>query len=81
VHVRLLAFASAADAVGAPEQRLEVTGAATVGALRETLAARFPALLPLLPRLAVAVNGEVVGDAAAIADGAEVALLPPVSGG
>jgi molybdopterin synthase catalytic subunit len=81
VYVRLLAFASAADAVGASEQRLEVTGEATVGALRHSLGTRFPALVPLLPRLAVAVDGEVVGDAAALVDGAEVALLPPVSGG
>jgi len=84
VYVRLLAFASAADAVGAPEQRLDlpdVSGEATVGALRRTLGARFPALVPLLPRLAVAVDGEVVGDAAALVEGAEVALLPPVSGG
>jgi len=81
MRVRLLAFASAADALGAAERELELAAGTTVGALRARLAAEHPALLPLLPRLAVAVDGEVMDDAAAVRDGAEVALLPPVSGG
>ena len=81
MRVRLLAFASAADAVGGAEQDLELPAGTTVAGLRELLGARHPALLPLLPRIAVAVGGEVVGDEAAIEDGTEVALLPPVSGG
>jgi molybdopterin synthase catalytic subunit len=81
VRVRLLAFASAADAVGGAEQDLEVPAGTTVAGLRELLGVRHPALLPLLPRLAVAVGGEVVGDEALLIDGGEVALLPPVSGG
>jgi len=81
VRVRLLAFASAADAVGGAEQDLELPAGTTVAKLRELLGARHPALLPLLPRLAIAVGGEIVGDDAAVVDGTEVALLPPVSGG
>lgn len=81
MRVRLLAFASAADAVGGAEQDLELPTGTTVAGLRELLGARHPALLPLLSRLAIAVGGEIVGDDAAVTDGAEVALLPPVSGG
>src|SRR5689334_20067219 len=81
MRVRLLAFASAADAVGGAEQDFEVPAGSSVAALRELLGARHPALLPLLPRLAVAVGGEVVSDEVTLADGVEVALLPPVSGG
>jgi len=81
MRVRLLAFASAADAVGGAEQDLEVPPGTTVAALRELLGARYPMLLPLLPRIAIAVGGEVVGDEAPLVDGVEVALLPPVSGG
>lgn len=81
MRVRLLAFASAADAVGSAEQDFDVPAGSNVAALRRLLGARHPALLPLLPRLAVAVGGEVVSDDAPLADGVEVALLPPVSGG
>ena len=81
MRIRLLAFASAADAVGGAEQDLELPAGTTVAELRELLGARYPALLPLLARLAIAVGGEIVGDEAAVVDGAEVALLPPVSGG
>lgn len=79
--MRLLAFASAADAVGREEQEVEVPDGSTVASLRELLAARHPALGALLPRLALAVDGEVVRDDAVLRDGVEVALLPPVSGG
>lgn len=81
MRVRLLAFASAADAVGGAEQDLEVPAGSNVAALRAFLGTHHPALLPLLPRLAIAVDGEVVGDDAPLTDGGEVALLPPVSGG
>jgi len=81
VRVRLLAFASAADAVGGAEQDFELPQGSNVAALRELLGLRHPSLLPLLPRLAIAVSGEVVGDDAPLVDGVEVALLPPVSGG
>ncbi len=81
VRIRLLAFASAADALGGGEQECDLADGSTVGALRGHLATRHPALVPLLPRLAVAVDGEVVSDEVVLPDGAEVALLPPVSGG
>jgi molybdopterin synthase catalytic subunit len=45
------------------------------------LRAAHPALEPLWPHLAVAVNGELASEDAAIPSGAELALLPPVSGG
>jgi molybdopterin synthase catalytic subunit len=81
VRIRLLAFASAADALGAGERELDLPAGTTVGALRAHLAAAHPGLVPLLPRLAVAVEGEVARDETLLADGQEVALLPPVSGG
>jgi len=40
-----------------------------------------PALDPLWPHLAVAVDGVLVSPDAALREGAELALLPPVSGG
>ena len=81
MRVRLLAFATAASEIGAAESELELAEGATVADLRRELEARHPALVELWPRLAVAVDGELAGPEAALADGAEVALLPPVSGG
>jgi MoaE-MoaD fusion protein len=81
MKIRLLAFASAADALGGASTELELPGPATVGDLKDRLAADHPALGALWPRVAVAVDGELVRDDAPLADGVEVALLPPVSGG
>lgn len=78
----MLSFATALDAVGSAETEHDVPDGSTVADLIERLTAEYPALEPLWPRLAVAVDGEVAGDRGApLRDGAEVALLPPVSGG
>lgn len=81
MRIRLLAFASAGDALGAGEMDLEMPEGSRVADLRERLDRDHPKLAPLWPRLAVAVDGRVVTPEAPLEDGAEVALLPPVSGG
>jgi len=81
MNVRLLAFASAADAVGASQLDFELAEGSDVGALLSQLEVSFPQLGAMWSRLAVAVDGEIVDRRAALHDGAEVALLPPVSGG
>jgi molybdopterin converting factor subunit 1 len=79
VTVRL--FARARDLAGADAVTVDLAAGATVADLRRRLAAEAPALAGLLPRCAVAVGQEFAGDSTTLADGAEVALLPPVSGG
>jgi molybdopterin converting factor subunit 1 len=79
--VRVRLYARARDLAGADEVSVELPSGATVADLRTRLAEQCPALMPLLARSAVAVNEEFAGDAAVIPLGAEVALLPPVSGG
>jgi molybdopterin converting factor small subunit len=81
VRVRLLAFASASDALGGAEGAIELPSGSTLRDLRAALGATYPALAPLLPRLAIAVDGEVANDGDLIPEGSDVALLPPVSGG
>lgn len=81
MRLRLLAFAAAADALGARESALEVADGTTVGDLADDLVRRYPPLAPLAPALALAVGGAVVARDHVLADGDEVALLPPVSGG
>lgn len=81
MKIRLLAFASAGDALGAAETELELPDGSRVADLRARLDQDHPALAPLWPRLAVAVDGRIAGQDEPLADGVEVALLPPVSGG
>lgn len=49
--------------------------------LRNTLCTQYPSIATLLTRSNLAVNDQIVSDDATIPDNAEVALLPPVSGG
>ncbi len=81
MKLSILAFASAADALGTDALSIELPAGSSVADLQSALESRHPALAALWPRLAVAVDGEVVDRDHGLADGAEVALLPPVSGG
>lgn len=81
MRIRLLAFASAGDALGTTETELELPDGSRVADLRTQLERDHPALGPLWPRLAVAVDGRIAGPGEPLAEGVEVALLPPVSGG
>jgi molybdopterin converting factor subunit 1 len=79
--VRVRLFARARDLAEADALDVALPAGATVADLRARLAADRPALRPLLPRAAVAVNEDFAGDETPIPPGAEVALIPPVSGG
>jgi molybdopterin synthase catalytic subunit/molybdopterin converting factor small subunit len=81
MRIHLLAFASAGDALGTDRLDVELPDGAGLAELRLWLDVRYPALAPLWQRLAVAVNGAVRGGDQPLAEGDEVALLPPVSGG
>jgi molybdopterin converting factor subunit 1 len=77
--MKVLLFARARDLVGA--SHVDVKDTSTVGELRLQLMTRFPKLAGLLEKSALAVNGEFAENDTPILPGAEVALLPPVSGG
>ena len=81
MKIRLLAFASAGDALGATEAEIELPEGSRVADLRARLDRDHPALAPLWPRLAIALDGRISGPDEPLQDGIEVALLPPVSGG
>jgi molybdopterin synthase catalytic subunit len=81
MKIRLLAFASAGDALGTTETELEIPEGSRVSDLRGRLDRDHPALIPLWPRLAIAVDGQIASPETSLEDGCEVALLPPVSGG
>lgn len=79
MRVRVRYFAGAAEAAGAREADLELEAGATVAALREVLAARHPRLAGM--PFALAVNRAYATDDTPLSEGAEVAVIPPVSGG
>ena len=77
VQVRL--FASYREAAGSSRLETPLPAGARVSDLIDLLAARIPGLRAT--RGLVAVNHSYVNVDAALADGDEVALIPPVSGG
>jgi molybdopterin converting factor subunit 1 len=79
--LRVRLFARARDLAHADVINLDLPPGATVADLREHLAARWPALAPLLARSAFALDNEFARDDARLHEHAEVALVPPVSGG
>jgi molybdopterin synthase catalytic subunit len=82
VALTLLYFAGARDAAGTARESLEAgERPATVGGLRQLLAARHPPLARVLARCRIAIDGEFAEDGSPLPERGEVAVIPPVSGG
>jgi molybdopterin synthase sulfur carrier subunit len=79
VTVRL--FARLRDLTGSGELIRDVPEPATVQTIWRALVADFPPLAEYERTMSVAVNAEYSRMNADVADGDEVAFLPPVSGG
>jgi molybdopterin converting factor subunit 1 len=80
VEVRL--FAVCRERAGRDRITVELPGTrASVRSLVSVIADSVPELAPLLPRVRVAVDLEFAGPDDELAEGADVALIPPVSGG
>jgi molybdopterin converting factor subunit 1 len=78
--ITVLYFAAARQAAGLDEESIPPQ-ARTVRDLRRLLAERHPSLGRVLERCRIAVEEEFASDDAPVPDGAEVAVIPPVSGG
>lgn len=81
MRIRLLAFATARQALGSGEIDFEIEPGATVSDLANQLQDAYPELRGIWPRLAIAVDGDLAGPQTVLEENSEVALLPPVSGG
>lgn len=81
MRVVLKLFAIARQRAGRPEVAVELPEGATVADLKRAVAASHPELAPLLPGLLIAVANEYAPDDRPIPAEAEVAAIPPVSGG
>ncbi|MCH8921512.1 MAG: MoaD/ThiS family protein [Planctomycetes bacterium] len=74
-------FALAKDLVGREVVEIELDSPATVDALRRKLAAEYHSLASLVEQATFAINAEYATGATKIPEDAEVACIPPVSGG
>ena len=81
MQVRVRLFASLRETVGRERLELELPEGASVEQAWRSLTGRHPALETRRASLAAAVNRSYAGFDAALADGDEVAFIPPVSGG
>jgi molybdopterin synthase sulfur carrier subunit len=84
MNVNILFFAGLREALGTGTEALALpAGVATVGGLRDLLAARGEpwAALATTKNLRVAVNQQMVGFDTPVKAGDEVAFFPPVTGG
>lgn len=81
MDVRVRYFAALREAVGRDNETLALPAGADVAAARAALAARYPALVALLPRCIAAVNRQYVAPEAPLADGDEIVFVPPLGGG
>jgi molybdopterin converting factor subunit 1 len=79
--VRVLLFARARDLAESDMLTVDLPAGTTVADLRRQIVEMTPALGELLPRCAIAVEAEFAADDARLPPNAEVALIPPVSGG
>jgi molybdopterin converting factor subunit 1 len=79
VTVRL--FARLRELVGAGELAREAPAGATVETVWEALVRDHPVIAPYAQSMSCAVNADYARMSTAVADGDEVAFLPPVSGG
>jgi sulfur-carrier protein len=85
MKVTVLYFARLREAIGRDRETLELpAGVATVGALRAWLIVRgapWAAPFTEIKRIRAAVAQDMATDDTPLAEGAEVAFFPPVTGG
>lgn len=79
--VKVAFFAAARDIAGCDQLELDVDDATTVGQLKTMIAERFPEMVPIMSTSNWAVDHEYVGNEQQLHHGAEIGLIPPVSGG
>ena len=81
MRVEILYFAILRERVGRERESLDLPAGADVRAARRAVAERHPGIEALLPQVQTAVNRVRATDPTPLAEGDEVALLPPVAGG
>jgi molybdopterin synthase catalytic subunit/molybdopterin synthase sulfur carrier subunit len=81
MRVTVKMFAAAREAVQSPAVTLSVSDTATVADLRLALVAEYPQLTALVERAMFAINANYAQNKDLVPTNAEIACIPPVSGG
>ena len=81
MRVRVLFFGQIKDITGKSEEEVQVLEGSDLQGLFESYAGRFPRLGAMRHAVVLARNHEFADSSVLLADGDEVAFLPPVSGG
>jgi molybdopterin converting factor subunit 1 len=81
MKVRVLLFALARELAGRGQVELELPEPAAVADVRDALVRAYPALADIVRRSMFAVNQEYRAEGDDVPPDAEVACIPPVSGG
>ena len=81
MQVRLLFFATLKEIVGARQLEIDLPAKSTVGDLLSRLESTYPRIKDYRSVVLTAINEEYVDQSAIVAEGDEVAIFPPVSGG
>lgn len=79
--VKVLFFAAARELAGTGAMELSLEDDATLGQLKQNLVEQFPGLMHVLGHSAISIDREYATDGRILYHGAEVAILPPSSGG
>ena len=74
-------FAAARELAGAAEVAVDCGDQPTIADVRKALAEAHPPLAELLSQAAFAIDASYAAETTPVPDGAEVACIPPVSGG
>lgn len=74
-------FAAARDIIGSASIDLELPQGATVAEVRAAISHQYPAAERLIARSAIALNHDYALDSDVVPQNAELAVIPPVSGG
>ncbi len=81
ITVKVKLFAASRDAAGTDHLSIELPNGASIATVHERLVQQFPAMATILQHASFAINAEYATTETTVPDGAEVACIPPVSGG
>jgi molybdopterin converting factor subunit 1 len=81
MDLNVLYFAHVRERTGIARETLQIGDNATVQDVVRAIVGRHPAVEPLLASIRVAVDGEFAAPEAVVPPGAEIVLIPPISGG
>ena len=81
MRVKVLLFGRLHELAGLRELGCEVPDGAAVAAVWQAVTGRFPAVAPYARSVSAAVNADFAKMTTTVAEGDEVAFLPPVAGG